>query len=165
MKNDAGEIVELRATYDPQTRGGDNPPPDAEGKVRKVKGTLHWVSAQHAVDAEVWMFDRLFTAENPDKRFLPSPGPLDSLVLPQGEGLRVECGYVQGNEVTPFYDPLVMKLIAHGADRAQAVARLIGALDRLQIQGIRTNAPFLRGLLRDTRFETVQHDTRMLDRG
>ena len=112
----------------------------------------------HAIEARIY-------AENPDKRFLPSPGPLDSLVLPQGEGLRVECGYVQGNEVTPFYDPLVMKLIAHGADRAQAVARLIGALDRLQIQGIRTNAPFLRGLLRDTRFETVQHDTRMLDRG
>ncbi|TVQ79680.1 MAG: glutamine--tRNA ligase/YqeY domain fusion protein [Phycisphaeraceae bacterium] len=75
VKNDAGEIVELRATYDPQTRGGDNPPPDAEGKVRKVKGTLHWVSAQHAVDAEVRMFDRLFTAENPDKR--PKDAPED----------------------------------------------------------------------------------------
>ncbi len=68
VKNDAGEITEIRATYDPQTRGGDNPPPDSEGKVRKVKGTLHWVSAQHAVDGEVRLFDRLFTAENPDKR-------------------------------------------------------------------------------------------------
>ena len=67
IKNEAGEVVELRCTYDPQTRGGDAPPPDAEGKVRKVKGTLHWVSAEHAVDAEVRLFDRLFTAEAPGK--------------------------------------------------------------------------------------------------
>ena len=60
VKNDAGEIVEVRATYDPATRGGDAPDD------RKVKGTLHWVSAQHAVDAEVRLYDRLFTVPNPD---------------------------------------------------------------------------------------------------
>ena len=59
VKNDAGEIVELRCTYDPATRGGDAP----DG--RKVKATLHWVSAAHAVDAEVRLYDRLFTVENP----------------------------------------------------------------------------------------------------
>src|SRR4051794_9344723 len=61
VKNDAGEIVELRATYDPATRGGDA----ADG--RKVKATLHWVSAVHAVDAEVRLYDRLFTVEEPGK--------------------------------------------------------------------------------------------------
>ncbi len=65
VKDDAGHIVELRCTYDPATRGGDNPPPDAEGKVRKVKGTLHWVSARHAIDAHVRLYEHLFTAENP----------------------------------------------------------------------------------------------------
>ena len=60
VKNAAGEIVELRCTYDPATRGGDAP----DG--RKVKATLHWVSAAHAVDAEVRLYDRLFTAENPE---------------------------------------------------------------------------------------------------
>ena len=59
VKDDAGEIVELRCTYDPATRGGDAP----DG--RKVKATLHWVSAAHAVDAEVRLYDRLFTVENP----------------------------------------------------------------------------------------------------
>jgi glutaminyl-tRNA synthetase len=54
-----GEVVELRCTYDPATRGGDA----ADG--RKVKSTLHWVSAQHAVEAEVRLYDRLFTKENP----------------------------------------------------------------------------------------------------
>jgi glutaminyl-tRNA synthetase len=59
IKDDAGEIVELRCTYDPATRGGDSP----DG--RKVKGTLHWVSAEHAMDAEVRLYDALFTKEDP----------------------------------------------------------------------------------------------------
>ncbi|MFG0282799.1 MAG: glutamine--tRNA ligase/YqeY domain fusion protein [Phycisphaerales bacterium JB039] len=67
-KDAAGNVIALRATYDPQTRGGDNPPPDAEGNVRKVKGTLHWVSAAHAVDVEARLFDRLFSVENPDRK-------------------------------------------------------------------------------------------------
>lgn len=112
----------------------------------------------HAIEARIY-------AENPEKRFLPSPGPLDRLDLPQGEGLRIECGYVRGNTVTPYYDPMVMKLIAHGADREQAITRLLGALDQLQIEGIRTNAQFVGSLLMDARFATLQHDTRMLDRG
>ncbi|MBX3375831.1 MAG: glutamine--tRNA ligase/YqeY domain fusion protein [Phycisphaeraceae bacterium] len=62
VKNDAGEVVEVRCTYDPATKGGDAP----DG--RKVKGTIHWVSAAHAIDAEVRLFDRLFTAEEPGKR-------------------------------------------------------------------------------------------------
>ena len=60
VKNDAGEVVELRCTYDPETRGGS-----ATGEQRRVKGTLHWVSAPHAVRAEVRLYDRLFTTEQP----------------------------------------------------------------------------------------------------
>ena len=59
VKDAAGEIVELRCTYDPATRGGDAP----DG--RKVKATLHWVSAAHAVDADVRLYDRLFTSKIP----------------------------------------------------------------------------------------------------
>jgi glutaminyl-tRNA synthetase len=62
VKNDKGEVVEVHCTYDPATRGGDNPP---DG--RKVKATIHWVSAAHAVDAEVRVYDTLFTKENPDE--------------------------------------------------------------------------------------------------
>ncbi|MCW5755614.1 MAG: glutamine--tRNA ligase/YqeY domain fusion protein [Phycisphaeraceae bacterium] len=65
---EGGEVVELICTYDPQTRGGDSPPPDAQGNVRKVKGTLHWVSAEHAVPVRVNLFDRLFKVEQPDRR-------------------------------------------------------------------------------------------------
>jgi len=60
VKDDSGNVVELRCTYDPATRGGDAP----DG--RKVKATIHWVSAAHAVEAEVRLYDRLFTKEDPD---------------------------------------------------------------------------------------------------
>jgi glutaminyl-tRNA synthetase len=62
IKDDSGEIVELRCTYDPESRGGSTP----DG--RKVKGTLHWVSIPHALDAEVRVYDRLFTVPNPVER-------------------------------------------------------------------------------------------------
>ena len=60
IKNDAGNVIELHCTYDPETRGGSAP----DG--RKVKGTIHWVSARHAIDADVRLYDRLFTKENMD---------------------------------------------------------------------------------------------------
>ena len=76
VKDDAGEVVELRCTYDPKTRGGQSP----DG--RKVKGTIHWVSARHAVDAEVRLYEHLFTSERPDEEadFLSTLNP-DSLEI------------------------------------------------------------------------------------
>jgi glutaminyl-tRNA synthetase len=66
IKNAAGEVVELRCTYDPETRGGNNPP---DG--RKVKATLHWVSAADAVDAEVRLYNQLFQSASPDGHARP----------------------------------------------------------------------------------------------
>ena len=86
VKNDAGEIVELRCTYDPETRGGT--PPDG----RRVKATLHWVSAPSALDAEVRLYDRLFVREDPDdvaegEDFTASLNP-DSLEVVDGAKLE-----------------------------------------------------------------------------
>ena len=74
VKDEAGEVVELRCTYDPKTRGGQSP----DG--RKVKGTIHWVSARHAIEAEVRLYEHLFTSERPDDEddFLSTLNP-DSL--------------------------------------------------------------------------------------
>jgi glutaminyl-tRNA synthetase len=73
IRDDRGEIIELRCTYDPETSGGNAP----DG--RKVKATLHWVSADHAVDAEVRLYNPLFLAENPDKPSDPDSTWLDNI--------------------------------------------------------------------------------------
>jgi glutaminyl-tRNA synthetase len=76
VKDDSGQIVELRGTYDPATRGGDAP------NGRKVKATLHWVSAAHAVDAEVRLYERLFTSEDPDGQAARSDTDITTLLNP-----------------------------------------------------------------------------------
>ena len=83
VKNDDGEVVEVHCTYDPETRGGNSPP---DG--RKVKATIHWVSAAHAVDAEVRLYENLFTCEDPNRTsegedFTANLNPLSLEVLPQ----------------------------------------------------------------------------------
>jgi glutaminyl-tRNA synthetase len=89
VKDADGNVVELRCTYDPATRGGDAP----DG--RKVKSTLHWVSAAHAVDAEVRLYDRLFTEE------IPGPGDLDYLRQINPNSLQV----LRGCKVEPSLAP------------------------------------------------------------
>jgi acetyl-CoA carboxylase biotin carboxylase subunit len=78
-------------------------------------------------------------AENPDKNFFPSPGLITKFVPPQGEGVRIDSGIKSNYLVTPFYDPLLAKLMAHGKDRAEAISRIKGALERTVVEGIVTN--------------------------
>jgi glutaminyl-tRNA synthetase len=88
IKDASGEVVELRGTYDPATRGGDAP----DG--RKVKATLHWVSAQHAVDAEIRLYDRLFTSEDPEGAAAKTGADFTSQINPHSldvlKGSKVE---------------------------------------------------------------------------
>ena len=98
VKNDAGEIVELRCTYDPATRGGDAP----DG--RKVQGTIHWVSASHALDCEVRVYDRLFALPDPeevpdDQDFLSALNP-SSLV--RVTGAKVEPSVASNDSATRY---------------------------------------------------------------
>ncbi|MEK9645386.1 MAG: glutamine--tRNA ligase/YqeY domain fusion protein [Alphaproteobacteria bacterium] len=97
IKDDAGEVIELRCTYDPATRGGDSP----DG--RKVKGTLHWVSAAHAIDAEVRLYEPLFLNENPGaaEDFLAEINP-DSLEVLTGCKLEPALAGLGEGEVVQF---------------------------------------------------------------
>ena len=92
----------------------------------------------HAVEARLY-------AEDPEAGFLPATGHIVRLRLPSG--VRVDAGVEEGDEVTDRYDPMLGKLIAHGPDRATALARLRAALDESQVLGLRTNLRFLRWLL------------------
>jgi glutaminyl-tRNA synthetase len=90
VKDSAGNITEIRCTYDPATRGGDSP----DG--RKVQGTIHWVSAQHALDAELRLYDKLFNVPDPDdveegKDFLSTLNP-ESLVVVKGAKVEPSLG-------------------------------------------------------------------------
>jgi acetyl-CoA carboxylase, biotin carboxylase subunit len=105
----------------------------------------------HAVELRVY-------AEDP-VRFLPSPGTIERWREPTGPGVRVDAGYAAGNQVTPFYDPLLAKLCVHGADRAQALARAREAVAAFQITGLRTNLPFHADLLVSEKFTGGDYDT------
>jgi 3-methylcrotonyl-CoA carboxylase alpha subunit len=113
--------------------------------------------AGHAVEARLY-------AEDPEKGFLPSTGRLVALELPAGEGIRVDAGVAAGSEVTPYYDPMIAKVIAHGKNRGEALDRLAAALARTRVAGPRTNLAFLTALVRADGFRREQFDTGFIDR-
>jgi 3-methylcrotonyl-CoA carboxylase alpha subunit len=108
--------------------------------------------AGHAVEARLY-------AEDPARDFLPSTGKIAALEFPQADGIRVDTGVETGSEITPFYDPLIAKIIAHGPDRDTALERLAQALDRTLVAGPRNNAAFLARLCRAGQFRAGTFDT------
>ena len=104
-------------------------------------------------------------AEDPDKNFLPSPGTLSRLEIPGGEGIRVESGVEAGSVVPVHYDPLLLKLVARGAARDEALGRLRTALDATIVEGVRTTVPFLRRALDHPDVRRGALHTQMVDQG
>jgi acetyl-CoA carboxylase, biotin carboxylase subunit len=104
-------------------------------------------------------------AEDPAKGFLPSPGTITRLSLPQGEGIRLESGVAEGNVVSVYYDPLLFKLIARGADRAHAIERLAAALDACVVEGVKTTLPLLRTVVAHPDFRRGRVHTQMVEQG
>jgi 3-methylcrotonyl-CoA carboxylase alpha subunit len=116
----------------------------------------------HAIEARIY-------AENPEKGFLPSTGRLDYLHMPQAEqfthgALRIDAGVVQGDVISPFYDPMIAKLIVHGKDRAEALARMTHALAAFQVVGPATNVAFLGRLVASVPFAAADLDTGLIER-
>jgi 3-methylcrotonyl-CoA carboxylase alpha subunit len=106
----------------------------------------------HAIEARLY-------AEDPERGFLPSTGKLVALSFPEGEGLRIDSGVEQGGEISPFYDPMIAKVIAHADTRGAALDRLGAALDRTIVAGPRTNLAFLSALCRSPDFRKGTFDT------
>jgi len=102
-------------------------------------------------------------AEDP-VRFLPSPGRLATFRPPEGEGVRVDAGYAEGDVVTPYYDPLLAKLIVRGKSRPEAIQRAEGALERFRIEGLKSNVPLHLRIVRDSAFQEGALDTHFLER-
>ncbi len=110
-------------------------------------------------------FEVRLYAENPDTGFLPSTGKLRHLRLPAGaDGVRIDTGVREGDDVSIFYDPMIAKLIVHGADRTQARMRLCAALEAVQIAGPAGNAGFLRAIAGHPAFASGDVDTGFIER-
>jgi acetyl-CoA carboxylase biotin carboxylase subunit len=110
----------------------------------------------HAIECRI-------TAEDPYNGFLPQAGRITGLIEPTGPGVRLESGIYAGFEVTPYYDSLLAKLVAHGETRAEAILRMRRALEELRIGGIHTTIPFHEQVMDSTRFQGGQFDTGFID--
>ena len=112
----------------------------------------------HAIEARVY-------AEDPDRGFLPSTGRLVHLIPPpESDSVRVDTGVEQGDEITPYYDPMIAKLIVWGADRKQALARMRRALAQYRVVGVSNNINFLSRLVALPSFANAELDTGLIER-
>ena len=118
---------------------------------------------QEDVAQRGWALECRVYAEDPDRHFLPSPGRILRLVEPQGPGIRVDSGVYPGWDVPIHYDPLIAKLVAQGADRSQAIARMKRAIGEYRIDGIKTNLGFFVRLLDDPDFVAGALSTGFID--
>lgn len=110
----------------------------------------------HAIECRI-------NAEDPYNNFVPSTGLISTMIVPNGPGVRIDSGVFPGFEVSPFYDPMISKLIVWGESRASAILRMRRALQEYRIVGVRTNIPFHQMLLNSHRFMAGVFDTRFIE--
>ena len=110
----------------------------------------------HAIEMRI-------NAEDPDHGFRPSPGTVTKFRLPGGPGVRVETFVEEGSKISPYYDSLLAKLIVHGQDRAEAIARAKRALDEFQIEGVATTIPFHKRVLDNEAFVAGEATTDFIE--
>ncbi|HEX7770289.1 MAG TPA: biotin carboxylase N-terminal domain-containing protein, partial [Dokdonella sp.] len=112
----------------------------------------------HAIEARIY-------AEDPSRDFLPSIGTLEYLSTPAtSRDVRIDTGVRQGDAITPYYDPMIAKLIVHGDTREEAIARLRAALGEYHVAGVHTNIEFLHRLTATPSFADAKLDTALIER-
>jgi len=116
----------------------------------------HIIQTGHAIECRIY-------AEDPENDFMPYPGRIEGLRLPEGMGLRNDCGVYEGAEVPIYYDPMIAKLITWGENRVEAILRMRRALREYQVRGIKTNIAFNQWILRHPRFMSGDFNTGFID--
>lgn len=106
----------------------------------------------HAMELRVY-------AEDPLNNFLPDIGMLQTYITPKGNGVRVDDGFEQGMEIPIYYDPMIAKLITYGANREEAIERMIRAIDEYDITGIQTTLGFGKFVMQHQAFTSGKFDT------
>ncbi|MGH7016937.1 MAG: acetyl/propionyl/methylcrotonyl-CoA carboxylase subunit alpha [Caulobacteraceae bacterium] len=117
--------------------------------------------AQEEIRARGWAIEARLYAEDPARGFLPSVGRLARWRIP--EGTRLDSGYEEGSAISPFYDPMIAKLIAHKSERSEAAAELARVCRGIEAWPVRTNAAFLANCLSDTAFVAGEVDTAFIE--
>lgn len=125
----------------------DQPLPISDQSQLAIKG--------HAIEFRLYAED--------SERFMPSPGKLEVLRFPGGEGIRIDSGYAEGNSVTPYYDPMIAKIIVSGSDREQALERAHALLENLDVQGVKSNVAFFRSFIQYDGFKEGSYATNSID--
>lgn len=103
-------------------------------------------------------------AENPSKNFRPSPGKITGLILPGGNGIRVDTFVYEGYTIPPNYDSMIAKIIAHGKTRNEAISKMKRALEETVIEGVDTNIDFLFTIIRNSNFLRGKYDTSFIEK-
>ncbi len=116
----------------------------------------HITQTGHAIECRIY-------AEDAENDFMPCPGKIEGLRLPEGLGLRNDCGVYEGSEVSIYYDPMIAKLITWGENRVEAILRMRRALREYQVRGIKTNIAFHQWILRHPRFMSGDVSTSFID--
>jgi acetyl-CoA carboxylase biotin carboxylase subunit len=111
----------------------------------------------HAIECRI-------NAEDPENNFRPSAGKIHAFHLPSGFGIRMDSHAYAEYQIPPHYDSLIGKLIAHGENRTEAIARMHGALDELIVEGIKTTIPFHKRMMHDENFVRGDVDTKYVER-
>ncbi|AMA72514.1 MULTISPECIES: acetyl-CoA carboxylase biotin carboxylase subunit [Aneurinibacillus] len=118
---------------------------------------------QEDVKINGWAIECRINAENPAKKFMPSPGTIKFYLPPGGFGVRVDSAVYQGYQITPFYDSMVAKIITWGKDRNDAIQRMKRALSEMVIEGVHTTVPFHLKLLEHEMFVEGNFNTKFLE--
>jgi acetyl-CoA carboxylase biotin carboxylase subunit len=132
-------------------------------QIRIARGERLTIDADAAIHPRGHAIECRIYAEDADAGFLPSPGHIDALRVPSGPGIRDDSGAEAGSDVPIFYDPLISKLVAWGADRPQAISRMRRALGEYDVVGIKTSLPFFRWMLEQPDFLDGCFHTAYLD--
>ncbi|RBW70607.1 acetyl-CoA carboxylase biotin carboxylase subunit [Bacillus taeanensis] len=119
--------------------------------------------SQEEVVFNGWAIECRINAEDPNKKFMPSPGKVHMYLPPGGLGVRVDSAVYPGYEIPPFYDSMVAKLITYGPTREEAIARMKRALSEFVIEGVKTTIPFHLKLLNHEKFVEGDFNTKFLE--
>lgn len=126
----------------------------AEGKMLSMKQEQVEVKG-HALELRIYAEDWV--------TFLPAPGKISTYEMPNGKGIRIDDGVQAGSQVTPYYDPLIAKVIFHGSNREESIKTALVALQKIKIEGIKTNIPLLKEIIQHECFRQGQYDTNFID--